>query len=145
MFAILRCAFCICVNICLSLCLFFLSVCLCPSFFFVPFLIRIEMLDVCNPQVCVLAAGENQSKKNGRHCNLLEDRGAGAYRAGGNCNTLSKSTKTLKISVKKFTKVPQEPKDTATCWRMGEPVHTKQEKIPTGNFDAFFSHGILND
>ena len=37
------------------------------------FLDFIGMLDVCNPQVCVLAAGENQSKKNGRHCNLLED------------------------------------------------------------------------
>ena len=42
-------------------------------FVFACFLDFIGMLGVCNPQVCVLAAGENQSKKNGRHCNLLED------------------------------------------------------------------------
>ena len=55
-------------------------------FVFACFLDFIGMLGVCNPQVCVLAAGENQSKKNGRHCNLLEDGGASAYKTAGNPN-----------------------------------------------------------
>ena len=36
------------------------------------FLGFIGMLDVSDPQVCVEPAGENQSKKNGRHCNQLK-------------------------------------------------------------------------